>query len=76
MDVKDERLAMIENEVMEVAKDGSLFTANLLRGKIRRNYYVLRPVIENMVANGKLEQLNGFGDRKYYRIKDLGNRDV
>lgn len=58
----------IERDVLAVARSRMVFTLNYLRLTTKRNYYVLKPVLEAMVAKGQLEQMDGFGNRTFYRI--------
>jgi len=69
MKIKDKSSEEVERDILGIARSRMVFTLNYLRTATGRNYYILKPMLENMVAKGQLEQLDGYGNRIFYRLK-------
>lgn len=67
--MKEIQTEAVEKEILGIARSRMVFTLNYLRKATGRNYYILKPVLQNMVATGKIEQLDGYSNRVFYRIK-------
>jgi len=60
---------ILEREVIDIASSGRMFTLNYIRKATNRNYYILRPLLEDLVVKGKLEKFENYNGRVLYKIK-------